>query len=97
MKTRLKILRQKTHLSLLLKFLIMFDMYLKTYMDVFQLYFQNGYTQSLNPIAYGVGGGGGDFGPNLQIIDYNSKTAQSTTSNLGDFLFLSIRHNLAEF
>ena len=49
-----------------------------------------------NPITYG-GGGGGLFGPDHQIIDHNSKTALSSTSKLGDFLFLSIRHTLAEF
>ena len=48
----------------------------------------------LNPITYG---GGGLFGPDHQIIDHNSKTALSSTSKLGDFLFLSIRHILAEF
>ena len=47
----------------------------------------------LNPITYG----GGLFGPDHQIIDHNSKTALSSTSKLGDFLFLSIRHTLAEF
>ena len=51
--------------------------------------------QFLNPITYG--GGGGLFGPDHQIIDHNSKTALSSTSKLGDFLFLSIRHTLAEF
>ena len=51
---------------------------------------------SFNPITYG-GGGGGLFGPDHQIIDHNSKTALSSTSKLGDFLFLSIRHTLAEF
>ena len=47
----------------------------------------------LNPITYG----GGLFGPDHQIIDHNSKMALSSTSKLGDFLFLSIRHTLAEF
>ena len=47
----------------------------------------------LNPITYG----GGLFGTDHQIIDHNSKTALSSTSKLGDFLFLSIRHTLAEF
>ena len=42
-------------------------------------------------------GGGGAFGLDHQIIDHNSKTALSSTSKLGDFLFLSIRHILAEF
>ena len=51
-------------------------------------------TVPLNPITYG---GGGLFGPDHQIIDHNSKTALSSTSKLGDFLFLSIRHTLAEF
>ena len=37
------------------------------------------------------------MGPDNQIIDHNSKTALSSTSKLGDFLFLSIRHILAEF
>ena len=50
---------------------------------------------TINPITYG--GGGGLFGPDHQIIDHNSKTALSSTSKLGDFLFLSIRHTLAEF
>ena len=50
---------------------------------------------AFNPITYG--GGGGLFGPDHQIIDHNSKTALSSTSKLGDFLFLSIRHTLAEF
>ena len=49
--------------------------------------------EALNPITYG----GGFFGPDHQIIDHNSKTALSSTSKLGDFLFLSIRHTLAEF
>ena len=48
----------------------------------------------LNHITYG---GGGLFGPDHQIIDHNSKTALSSTSKLGDFLILSIRHILAEF
>ena len=52
---------------------------------------------SFNPITYGGGGGGGLFGPDHQIIDHNSKTALSSTSKPGDFLFLSIRHILAEF
>ena len=47
----------------------------------------------LNPITYG----GGLFGPDHQIIDHTSKTALSSTSKLGDFLFLSIRHTLVEF
>ena len=47
----------------------------------------------INPITYG----GGLFGPDHQIIDRNSKTALSSTSKLGNFLFLSIRHVLAEF
>ena len=50
------------------------------------------YTAVFNPITYG-----GLFGPDHQIIDHNSKTALSSTSKLGDFLFLSIRHTLAEF
>ena len=41
--------------------------------------------------------GGGGVGPDHQIIDHNSKTALSSTSKLGDCLFLSIRHILAEF
>ena len=41
--------------------------------------------------------GGGLFDPDHQIIDHNSKTTLSSTSKLGDFLFLSIRHILAEF
>ena len=49
----------------------------------------------VNPITYG-GGGGGLFGPDHQIIDRNSKTALSSTSKLGNFLFSSIRHILAE-
>ena len=40
---------------------------------------------------------GGAFWPDHQIIDYNTKTAQSSTSKLGDFLFLSVTHILAEF
>ena len=44
-----------------------------------------------------MGGGGGLFGPDHQVIDRNSKTALSITSKLGNFLFLSIRHILAEF
>ena len=48
---------------------------------------------TFNPITYG---GGGLFGPDHQIIDHNSETALSSTSKLGDFLFLSIRHILAE-
>ena len=32
-----------------------------------------------------------------QIIDRNSKTALSSTSKLGNLLFLSIRHILVEF
>ena len=58
--------------------------------------FENGshFICSFNPITYG---GGGLFGPDHQIIDHNSKTALSSTSKLGDFLFLSIRHTLAEF
>ena len=36
-------------------------------------------------------GGGGLFGMDHQIIDHNSKTALSSTSKLGDFLFLSTR------
>ena len=47
-----------------------------------------------NPITYG---GGGLFGPDHQIIDRNSKMALSSTSKLRNFLFLSIRHILAEF
>ena len=43
------------------------------------------------------GGGGGGVGQDYQIIDHNSKTALSSTSKLGNFLFLSIRHILAEF
>ena len=43
------------------------------------------------------GGGGGLFCPDHQIIDQNSKTALSSTFKLGDFLFLSISHILAEF
>ena len=50
----------------------------------------------LNPITY-RGGGGGAFGPDHQIIDHNSKPALSIRSKLGDVLFLSIRHILAEF
>ena len=50
-------------------------------------------SSAINPITYG----GGLFGPDHQIIDHNSKTALSSTSKLGDFLFLSIRHTLAEF
>ena len=46
-----------------------------------------------NPITYG----GRLFGPDHQIIDHNSKTALSGISKLGDFLFLSITHILAEF
>ena len=42
-------------------------------------------------------GRGGLFGPDHQIIDHNVKTALSSTSKLGDFFFLSIRHILAEF
>ena len=41
--------------------------------------------------------GGGGVGPDHQIIDHNSITALSTTSKLGEFLFLSIKHILAEF
>ena len=41
--------------------------------------------------------GGGGVGPDHQIIDRNSKTALFSTSKLGNFLFLSIRHILAEF
>ena len=37
------------------------------------------------------------FDLNYQIIDHNSQTALSSTSKLGDLLFLSIRHILAEF
>ena len=48
-----------------------------------------------NPITYG--GGGRLFIPDHQIIHRNSKTALSSTSKLGDFYFLSIRHMLAEF
>ena len=51
------------------------------------------FVDSLNPITWG----GGAFGTDHQIIDHNSKTALSSTSKLGDFLFLSIRHILAEF
>ena len=40
---------------------------------------------------------GGLSGPDYQIIDHDSKTALSRASKLGDFLFLSIRHILAEF
>ena len=40
--------------------------------------------------------GGGLFGLDHQLIDHNSKTALSSTSKLGEFLFLSIRHILAE-
>ena len=40
------------------------------------------------------GGGEGVFGSDHQIIDHNSKTALSSTTKLGDFLFLSIRHIL---
>ena len=47
----------------------------------------------LNPITHG----GGLFGLDHQIVDHNSKTALSSTSKLGDFLVLSIRHILAEF
>ena len=43
------------------------------------------------------GGGGGAFCPDHQVIDHNSKTALSSTSKLGAFLLLSIRHILAEF
>ena len=50
----------------------------------------------LNPMTY-ARGGGGLSGPDLQIDDSNSKTAQPSTSKLGDFYFLSIRHILAEF
>ena len=50
-------------------------------------------SDTFNPITYG----GGLFGPDHQIIGHNSKTAPSSTSKLGDFLFLSIRHILAEF
>ena len=39
----------------------------------------------------------GLFGPDHQIIDHNFKTAITNTSKLGDFLFLSIGHILAEF
>ena len=39
----------------------------------------------------------GLFGPDYQIINHNAKTALSSTSKLGDFLFLSIRHTLAKF
>ena len=42
------------------------------------------------------GGGGGLFGPDHQIIDRNFKTALSSTFKLGNFLFLSIGHILAE-
>ena len=52
--------------------------------------------KGLSPITYS-GGGGELFGPDHQIIDRNSKTALSSTSKLGNFLFLSIRHILAEF
>ena len=48
-------------------------------------------------VCVGGGGGGGEFGPDHQIIDHNSKTALSSTSKLGDFLFLSITYILAEF
>ena len=41
-------------------------------------------------------GGGGLFGQDHQIIDHSSETALSSTSKLGDFLFLAIRHILAE-
>ena len=55
-----------------------------------QKFFPNIQT-SINPIIYeGVG-------PDHQIIDRNSKTVLSSTSNLGNFLFLSIRQILAEF
>ena len=40
---------------------------------------------------------GGLFGPDHQIIGHNSKIAQPSTSKLGDFYILSIRHNLTEF
>ena len=43
------------------------------------------------------GWGGGLFGLDHQIIDHNSTMALSSTTKLGDFLFLSIRHILAEF
>ena len=53
---------------------------------------------SVNPITYGWGGGGGRlFRQDHQIIDHNSKMALSSTSKLGNFSFLSIRHILAEF
>ena len=48
---------------------------------------------SFNPKTYG----GGLFGPDHQIIDRNSKMALASTSKLGNFLSLSIRHILAEF
>ena len=51
------------------------------------------YLTLFNPITTG---GGGGVGPDHRIIDHNSKTAQSSTSKLGDFLILSIRHILAE-
>ena len=41
--------------------------------------------------------GGWLFGPDHHIIDYNSKTALSSTSKLGAFLFLSTRHILQNF
>ena len=49
---------------------------------------------SFNPTTYG---GWGLFGPDNQIIDRNSETNLSRTSKLGDILFLSMRHILAEF
>ena len=48
-------------------------------------------------LPYNLPGGGGGVGPDHQIIDHNSKTAQSSTSKLGDFQFLSISDILAEF
>ena len=50
----------------------------------------------LNPI-WTMGGGGGLFGPDHQIINLSSKTALSSTSKLGNILFLFIGHILAEF
>ena len=46
----------------------------------------------LNPITHA---GGGLFSMDHQIIDHNSKTAQSSTFKLGDFQCLFIRHILA--
>ena len=49
---------------------------------------RQGLNLDINPITYE----GGLFGTDHQIIDQNSRTALSSTSKLGDFLFLSIRH-----